>query len=88
MAINQGPPPPHSPPAPPPPPPDNAKIKHIFVLVMENRSYDHFLGYSEYTGTDTQTGTTTTAEGLGGDIITTIQSKQTNRQYPLAAREP
>jgi phospholipase C len=78
MAINQGPPPPHSPPAPPPPPPDNAKIKHIFVLVMENRSYDHFLGYSEYKGTDTQTGTTTTAEGLGGGYYNdyTIQTNK------------
>ena len=39
-------------------------IKHIFVLMMENRSYDHFLGYSFITGTDTQTGQPTTAEGL------------------------
>ena len=45
---------------------DNAKIKHIFVLMMENRSYDHFLGFSGITGTDTQTGQQTSAEGLKG----------------------
>jgi hypothetical protein len=45
-------------------PPGQTGIKHIFVLMMENRSYDHFLGYSFITGTDTQTGQPTVAEGL------------------------
>jgi phospholipase C len=57
----------HQPPPPPSSPPVGASpIKHIFVLMMENRSYDHFLGFSGITGTDTQTGQPTTAEGLTG----------------------
>jgi phospholipase C len=42
-------------------------IKHIFVLMLENHSYDHFLGFSKLSGTDTQTGQPTQAEGLKGD---------------------
>jgi phospholipase C len=34
--------------------------------MMENRSYDHLLGFSGITGTDTQTGQQTSAEGLTG----------------------
>jgi phospholipase C len=75
---------PRSPPAPPPPPSDNAKIKHIFVLVMENRSYDHFLGYSEYTGTDTQTGAMTRAEGLGGGYYNDYKAQTTEAAISVA----
>ncbi len=64
MKVSNLPPPAPPPVPPPPPPPDNAKIKHIFVLVMENRSFDHLLGFSGITGTDTQTGQTTAIEGL------------------------
>jgi phospholipase C len=42
-------------------------IKHIFVLMMENRSFDHMLGFSSITGTDTQTGQQTSAQVLTGD---------------------
>ena len=42
-------------------------IKHVFVLMMENRSYDHFLGFSNITGTDTHSGQPTQAEGLKGN---------------------
>ena len=42
-------------------------IKHIFVLMMENRSFDHFLGFSKVKGTDTQTGQQTSAHVLTGD---------------------
>jgi len=42
-------------------------IKHIFVLMMENRSFDHFLGFSGITGTDTQTGQPSAAEVLTGN---------------------
>lgn len=45
---------------------DNQKIKHFFVLMMENRSYDHFLGFSAISGNDAQTGKPTTAAGLAG----------------------
>jgi phospholipase C len=29
-----------------------ANIKHVFVLMLENRSFDHLLGFSGITGTD------------------------------------
>jgi phospholipase C len=41
-------------------------IKHLFVLMLENRSFDHLLGFSGIRGTDAQTGVATTAEGLTG----------------------
>lgn len=42
-------------------------IKHVFVLMMENRSFDHMLGFSRIEGTDAATGKPTVIEGLRGD---------------------
>jgi phospholipase C len=42
------------------------QIQHIFVLMLENRSFDHLLGFSEITGTDAVTGLQTTVNGLSG----------------------
>jgi phospholipase C len=41
-------------------------IKHIFVLMLENRSFDHMLGFSAISGTDAKTGEPTTIDGLTG----------------------
>src|SRR5262249_29854778 len=41
-------------------------IKHLFVLVMENRSFDHLLGFQGIAGKDTQTGQPTKADDLTG----------------------
>jgi phospholipase C len=41
-------------------------LKHVFVLMLENRSFDHMLGLSGIIGTDAVTGRTTTATGLTG----------------------
>jgi phospholipase C len=41
-------------------------IEHVFVLMLENRSFDHMLGYSGITGTDAETGLPTSIRGLGG----------------------
>jgi phospholipase C len=41
-------------------------IKNIFVLMLENRSFDHMLGFSEITGTDAASGQHTTIAGLTG----------------------
>ena len=46
-------------------------IKHIFVLMMENRSFDHFLGFSGIRGIDTATGQPTSAEVLTGNETNT-----------------
>jgi phospholipase C len=43
-----------------------SKIKHVFVLMLENRSFDHMLGFSGITGTDAATGQRTSIDGLNG----------------------
>jgi phospholipase C len=42
------------------------QIEHVFVLMLENRSFDHLLGFSGLTGTDAQTGRPTAVSGLSG----------------------
>jgi phospholipase C len=44
-----------------------AGIKHVFVLMLENRSFDHMLGFSPITGTDAMTGTPTATLRATGD---------------------
>lgn len=44
--------------------PPQADIKHVFLLMLENRSFDHMLGYSNITGIDAVTGETTLVTGL------------------------
>ena len=41
-------------------------IKNIFVLLLENRSFDHMLGFSGITGTDAVNGAETQIAGLNG----------------------
>ena len=55
-------------------------ITNIFVLRMENHSFDHLLGSSRLTGTDAATGKPTTIDGLDG------QSNQWNGvDYPATS---
>jgi phospholipase C len=42
-------------------------IEHIFVLMLENRSFDHMLGWSGITGIDSITGQPTQIDGLSGN---------------------
>jgi phospholipase C len=44
----------------------NPPIQHIFVLMLENRSFDHLLGFSGITGVDSVTGDPTSLNGLTG----------------------
>ncbi len=39
------------------------RIEHVFVLVLENRSYDHMLGFAPLRGPDAVTGQPTVADG-------------------------
>ncbi len=39
-------------------------IKHLFVLMLENRSFDHMLGFADLTGPDAVTGQQTHADDL------------------------
>jgi phospholipase C len=40
------------------------EIKHVFVLMLENRSFDHMLGFARLSGTDARTGLPTDADDL------------------------
>jgi phospholipase C len=50
-------------------------INHVFVLMLENRSYDHMLGFSDIAGTDAVTGQPTRADGLTGTETNTYQGQ-------------
>ena len=41
-----------------------AALSHVFVVMLENRSFDHMLGFSNLRGTDAETGQPTAIEGL------------------------
>jgi phospholipase C len=41
-------------------------VRNIFVLMLENRSFDHLLGFSALSGTDAQSGEPTALRGLSG----------------------
>ena len=51
-------------------------IKHVFVLMLENRSYDHLMGLSNILGTDAETGQRTAANGLPPGVINRYQGKE------------
>jgi phospholipase C len=50
-------------------------IKHVFVLMLENRSFDHMLGFSGIAGTDAATGQPTTIDGLKGTESNTFEGR-------------
>jgi phospholipase C len=41
-------------------------VERVFVLMLENRSFDHMLGFSGITGKDAETGQPTAVSGLSG----------------------
>lgn len=43
-----------------------ASIQHVFVLMLENRAFDHMLGFSGIQGQDAETGAATAINGLSG----------------------
>lgn len=43
------------------------RIKHVFVLMLENRSFDHMLGFAGLQGTDAVTGEPTRVDDLIGN---------------------
>jgi phospholipase C len=62
-----------------------AAITSVFVLMLENRSFDHLLGFSGITGTDAEMGGQTSVEGPGdgrtnsynGTTYSEVQSRVT-----------
>ena len=57
-----------------------AAIQNIFVLMLENRSFDHLLGFSGMVGTDAETGGQTRVNGLSG----TETNEYGGQQYTVA----
>ncbi|WP_183558948.1 alkaline phosphatase family protein [Mucilaginibacter sp. SP1R1] len=55
------------------PNPDFPLISNVFVLMLENHSFDHLLGFSGITGNDAETGKPTTLDGLTGNETNTYQ---------------
>src|ERR1043166_4791922 len=55
--------------------PQSTAIEHIFVLMLENRSFDHMLGFSGITGTDAVSGKPTAINGLSGTESNTANGK-------------
>jgi phospholipase C len=51
-----------------------AVIEHVFVLMLENRSFDHLLGFAGLLGADARSGEPTRLEGLGGDESNVLPS--------------
>lgn len=64
--------------------PDMSVIKHLFVLVMENRSFDHMLGFQGITGKDAQTGAPTKAEDLTGPGGDAFSNQFGTRRYAVS----
>jgi phospholipase C len=60
------------------------QIKHVFVLMLENRSYDHMLGFAQIDGTDAATGQATKADGLKGNEFNAFAGKK----YPVIPGAP
>jgi len=54
-------------------------IQHVFVLMLENRSFDHMLGFSGITGHDAVNGGSTQINGLTGSEVNTLN----RRAYPV-----
>jgi len=52
-----------------------SSIQHVFVLMLENRAFDHMLGFSGISGQDAATGETTRINGLSGIESNTFQGQ-------------
>jgi len=61
-----------------------ASIQHVFVLMLENRSFDHMLGFSGISGTDAATGQPTAVNGLRGTENNSLNGKS----YPVIQPAP
>ncbi len=49
-------------------------IQHVFVLMLENRSFDHMLGFADISGTDAVSGAPTRTNGLLSPPAGTVTS--------------
>jgi phospholipase C len=56
--------------------------ERIFVLMLENRSFDHLLGFSGITGKDAETGLPTAVTGLGGSESNSYEGRRYTVSQP------
>jgi phospholipase C len=61
------------------------RIRHVFVLMLENRSFDHMFGFSDIRGTDSITGQPTQIDNLVGNPQSNIDPATGN---PVFAAQP
>src|SRR5947207_5853307 len=63
-------------------------INHVFVLMLENRSFDHMLGFSGIKGTDALTGSATQIIGLVDlSLLQLARSLQANTASGMVQRK-
>jgi len=58
------------------------QIDHVFVLMLENRSFDHLLGFSGISGTDAVSGMPTRVRGLAGTETNSYQGRVSTVSHP------
>ena len=63
-------------------------IQHVFVLMLENRSFDHMLGFSGITGTDAVSGGQTEVMGLIDlDLVRLAKALNVNTASSMAQKK-
>jgi phospholipase C len=62
------------------------QIQHVFVLMLENRSLDHLLGFSEIAGTDAVSGAKTVLKRPLGNGNQLLPWKSRNGRSPRRLR--
>ena len=65
-----------------------ANIQTVFVLMLENRSFDHMLGYSGIHGSDAASGQPTQIDGLSGNESNTFNGTSYPVQQPAGFTMP
>lgn len=65
-----------------------AAITNIFVLMLENRSFDHMLGFSQISGKDAATGEPTDISGLTGQESNSYRGATYQVTQPASAQMP
>src|SRR5579883_1599071 len=63
-------------------------IQHVFVLMLENRSFDHMLGFSGISGTDAVTGQPSPINGLTGTETNSYNGKPFTAAHPAPYAMP
>jgi phospholipase C len=60
------------------------QIQHVFVLMLENRAFDHMLGFSAITGQDAVSGQPTAINGLAGNETNSFNGQTGTVSKPAA----